>query len=450
MNQPAYLTISALSTYLKRKFDVDPYLKKVYVIGEVSNFRQRPTHQYFSLKDETAKIKVVCYQQVFQKIGFVPTEGMQVLVIGRVSLYPMSGEYQIYIEHMEMAGAGALFQAYKELQEKLANERLFQTPKKSIPRFPKRIAVLTSQSGAVIHDIRTTILRRYPIVDIHIYPTLVQGKESAKSIIDNLDRVERSDYEYDTVIIARGGGSIEDLWSFNEESVVRRVHQLTIPVISSIGHETDTTLTDFVADLRAATPTAAAEHAVPVLNEVLSDLVQYHQRLVRAMEQRVSFFKQRLNRINQSYVFKQSERLYEGFIQKLDRLLERFDNSMQLVLEKKRQHLEQTVLTFEHNNPGNQIDKGRQQLEFMTVQLPKVMRQYMLNQQQRVDKAIQQLDLLSPLKSMSRGYSYVRCGNEVVSSVQQLNVDDMIMIEMLDGRVVSQVKEIDVDVERYQ
>lgn len=442
MSESTYLSVTALSLYLKRKFDNDPHLAKVHLIGEVSNFRKRAGHQYFSLKDEKSKIRVICFQHVFNKIGFDLKEGMKILVVGRVSLYGASGDYQLYIDHLELAGAGALFQAYKELQDKLTQEGLFTAPKKDIPRFPKRIAIVTSQSGAVIHDIQTTILRRYPIVDLHVYPTVVQGKESADSIVHNLKRIAHADYQYDTVIIARGGGSIEDLWSFNEEKVVRAIYDLPIPVISSIGHETDTTLSDFVADLRAATPTAAAECAVPVLSDVLLYLDALHHRQFTAIQNRIKLLKQRVQRIEQSYIFQQPERLYDGFIQKLDYRTDKLVQAMQEVLRQKAQQFERQLLRFEKNNPGQLIDLGKQQIDYYQEKLNQYMQHYMIVTQQKLAMCIQKLDLLSPLKSMTRGYSYVIKDDKVVSSVSQVKKGESIQIELIDGVVTSRVEQI--------
>ncbi|NEW65435.1 exodeoxyribonuclease VII large subunit [Carnobacteriaceae bacterium zg-84] len=446
VSEEKYLTVTALTKYLKRKFDVDPHLSKVHLVAEVSNFRLRPTHQYFSLKDDGAKIKAICFQNVFKKAGFMLEEGMKVLVIGRISLYESTGEYQIYIEHLEMAGAGALFQAYKQLKEKLTKEGLFSAPKKAIPRFPKRIAIVTSQSGAVIHDIQQTILRRYPIVALDVYPTVVQGKESASSIVNSLRRIMMSTYTYDTVIIARGGGSIEDLWSFNEEEVVRAIYECSIPVISSVGHETDTTLTDYVADLRVPTPTAAAECAVPVLRDVLYTLDTWFHRLTLAMNNELDSLKKKLYQLDQSYVFTQPERLYDSYVQKLDYMHQTLSNRMtQLLLQKKGQ-FDKLDWQFEHVSPTYKIDEYKQTVDALRTQLLQYYKQINQEKEKKADLLIQKLDLLSPLKSMSRGYSYVTKENKVVSSVHDLKVDEHITITLVDGQanaVIQSVEEIE-------
>lgn len=266
-NSEQYLTVTALTKYIKRKFDVDPYLGRIYLTGELSNFRLRANaHQYFSLKDDHAKISAIMFKGAFEKIKFTPEEGMKVLVTGRISLYEASGSYQIYVDSMQPDGIGALYQAYEQLKKKLTAEGLFNLPKKQLPMFPKRIAVVTSPSGAVIRDIITTVQRRFPIAQIVLFPALVQGDRAAADIVKQIERANEIG-DFDTLIIGRGGGSIEDLWPFNEEAVARAIVNSDLPVISSVGHETDTTIADLVADVRAATPTAAAELAVPVLND---------------------------------------------------------------------------------------------------------------------------------------------------------------------------------------
>lgn len=287
--------------------------------GEISNFRKRPNaHQYFSLKDDGAKISAIMFKGAFQKLKFEPQEGMKVLVIGRISLYEASGNYQIYIEHMEPDGIGALYQALAELRDKLSKEGLFSAPKKTLPRFPNRIAVLTSPSGAVIRDIITTVKRRYPIAQIVLFPTVVQGKQAADDIVKNIDKVE-SLGNFDTMILGRGGGSIEDLWPFNEEKVARAIFEAKTPIISSVGHETDTTIADLVADMRAATPTAAAELAVPVLTEELTKIKERQLRLEQALLKQLQLKQEKFQRLINSYVFRQPARLYEGQTLKLDR-----------------------------------------------------------------------------------------------------------------------------------
>ncbi|MEG2937289.1 MAG: exodeoxyribonuclease VII large subunit, partial [Vagococcus sp.] len=280
-----YLTVTALTKYIKHKFEADPYLERVFLTGEISNFRMRPNaHQYFSLKDDKAKISAIMFKGAFNKLKFQPEEGMKVLVIGRISLYEPGGSYQIYIEHMEPDGVGALYQALEKRKKALQEEGLFKEAfKQLLVKYPKKIAVITSPSGAVVKDIITTTKRRYPIVQLVVFPTLVQGDKAADDIVKRIKEVDALG-DFDTMIVGRGGGSIEDLWPFNEERVVRAIFESRTPIISSVGHETDVTLADLVADVRAATPTAAAELATPVLREEILKIKEKESRLIKGMD----------------------------------------------------------------------------------------------------------------------------------------------------------------------
>lgn len=280
-----YLSVTSLTKYLKMKFDKDPYLERVYLTGQVSNFRKRPTHQYFSLKDDHAVIQATIWSGIYQKLGFDLEEGMKINVIGRVQVYEPSGSYSIIIEKAEPDGVGALAIQFEQLKKKLTEEGLFRERfKQPLPQFSKRIGVVTSRSGAVIRDIITTISRRFPGVDILLYPTKVQGDGAAEEIARNIARANQRE-DLDVLIIGRGGGSIEDLWAFNEEIVVRAIFESRLPIISSVGHETDVTLADFVADRRAATPTAAAELATPVTKlDLLTHLQNQEKRMATAVQ----------------------------------------------------------------------------------------------------------------------------------------------------------------------
>lgn len=442
-----YLTVTALTSYLKRKFDVDPYLERVYLTGEISNFRMRPNaHQYFSIKDDGAKISAIMFKSAFQKLKFQPKEGMKVLVVGRVSLYESGGSYQVYVEHMEPDGVGALYQALAELREKLGKEGLFEGPKKKLPRYPKRIAVVTSPSGAVIRDIITTVKRRYPIVQLVLFPTVVQGDQAADDIVRTIRRIEELG-TFDTMIIGRGGGSIEDLWSFNEERVARAIYQAKTPIISSVGHETDVTIADMVADVRAATPTAAAELAVPVLNEELLKINERQTRLEQSFLFQLQQKNDRYQRLKNSYVFKQPDRLYEGQTIKLDRMLQRLIQSMETIYYQKQRTAQEIIGQFRQRTPEGQIREGQQQLKFLNKSLHNRIEQHMKDKQKQFTSAVQQLDLLSPLKIMGRGYSYTTKEQQVIKSVNELQPKEKIQVHYIDGVVdtviekIAQVKE---------
>ena len=436
-----YVTVSALTKYIKYKFDKDPHLGRVYLTGEISNFRLRPTHQYFSLKDEQAIISATMFQSAFKKIQFRPEEGMKVLVIGKVSVFEKSGQYQINIEHMEPDGVGALFLAYEQLKKKLEAEGLFSLPKKPIPQFPKKIAILTSESGAVIQDIQTTVARRFPIVQLVLYPTVVQGVHAVNSILKNLDLVEQEDY--DVVIIGRGGGSIEDLWAFNEEPVVRRVAQLSIPVISSVGHETDTTLIDFVSDMRAATPTAAAEIATPVLMEIHQQLRNLQTRLEQALSRQLQIKRERMQALANASIFQNPERIYQVYQQRVDQLEMRLTQMMQQSVQQKRQQLVKNQHRLELASPSRRVQTEKQALQYLAKRLEQAQGQLMKDKKQQFQRVIQQLDLLSPLKIMNRGYGILQQEETIIKSVDQLEVNQELTIQLVDGTVRSKVTSVE-------
>ena len=436
-----YVTVSALTKYIKYKFDKDPHLGRVYLTGEISNFRLRPTHQYFSLKDENAIISATMFQSAFKKIQFRPEEGMKVLVIGKVSVFEKSGQYQINIEHMEPDGVGALYLAYEQLKKKLEAEGLFSLPKKPIPQFPKKIAILTSESGAVIQDIQTTVARRFPIVQLVLYPTVVQGVHAVNSILKNLDLVEQEDY--DVVIIGRGGGSIEDLWAFNEEPVVRRVAELSIPVISSVGHETDTTLIYFVSDMRAATPTAAAEIATPVLMEIHQQLRNLQTRLEQALSRQLQIKRERMQALANASIFQNPERIYQVYQQRVDQLEMRLQQMMQQSVQHKRQQLVKNQHRLELGSPSRRVETEKQALQYLAKRLEQAQGQLMKDKKQQFQRAIQQLDLLSPLKIMNRGYGILQQEETIIKSVDQLEVNQELTIQLVDGTVCSKVTSVE-------
>ena len=444
-----YLTVTALTKYLKRKFDVDPYLGRVYLTGEISNFRLRSNaHQYFSLKDNGAKISAIMFKSAFQKLKFQPKEGMKVLLVGRVSLYEAGGSYQIYVEHMEPDGVGALYQAFEQLREKLGKEGLFEGQKKRLPHYPKRIAVITSPSGAVIRDIITTVKRRYPIVQLVLFPTIVQGDQAADDIVTNIHRVEAI-ADFDTLIIGRGGGSIEDLWPFNEERVARAIYEAKTPIISSVGHETDVTIADMVADVRAATPTAAAELAVPVLNEELLKIKERQSRLEQSYLYQLQQKNERFKRVKSSYVFTQPVRLYEGQNIKLDRATQRLIQTMESNYHQKQRLAQQIMTQFYQQSPQGKLRESQQQLTYTSKRLEDRMEQHMKDKKKYFVSTIQQLDLLSPLKIMGRGYSYTTKSEEVVKSIKEIQIGDELMIHYADGMLAVTTEAIVVqDIEK--
>lgn len=441
MSTQQYLTVTALTKYIKRKFDADPYLERVFLTGEISNYRKRPNHQYFSLKDDNSVISAVMYRGEFNRLKFNLEEGMKVLIVGRVNVYEPSGSYNIVVEHIEPDGVGALYQAYTELKERLAKEGLFSLPKKALPAYPKKIAIVTSPSGAVIKDIITTVKRRYPIVQLVLYPTVVQGKDSVRSIVTNLKRINEEE-DYDLVIMGRGGGSIEDLWSFNEEAVIRQLVAMTIPVISSVGHETDTTLSDLVADVRAATPTAAAELSVPVMTEVLLAIQKEQQRLYQATRNKVIVKNEKLNRLMHSYVFRQPQRLYEAHLVRIDHLNTNLQSVMTKMMEKQKSQHQRLNLQLQNVNPLSEVQLLSKMWKTHDDDLHDAMTRYMEHKKQTLTQNMLSLDMLSPLKIMSRGYAYVRTDAGIIKSINEVKVDETITIHLLDGQVDATITDI--------
>lgn len=445
MDNEQYLTVTALSQYLKRKFDVDPYLGHVYLMGEISNFRLRPAHQYFSLKDDKAKISAIMFKSNFEKVKFKPEEGMKVLVQGRISLYEPAGSYQIYVDTMEPAGLGALYVAFEQLKKKLLQQGVFDLPKKPIPQFPKRIAVVTSESGAVIHDIMTTVARRFPIVQLVLYPAQVQGDGAAETIVEQLRRINE-DGNFDTIIIGRGGGSIEDLWPFNEEIVAQAIVQSQIPVISSVGHETDTTIADLVADLRAATPTAAAELATPVLSETLQHLQDLHTRLYSAQNNLIAQYQDRVQNLSQNVFLQHPERIYEVYLQKVDGLENRLSQNLANSLNRSKTELIQYANRLVRVSPRDQIysynNQVNRQYQILINNINKI-----INKNRNVfNSQVATLDSLSPLKTLSRGFAIpTNQKGRVLTKASDYQVDQTVNLRVRDGNVKLITKEISED-----
>nr|WP_263393526.1 exodeoxyribonuclease VII large subunit [Streptococcus sp. Marseille-Q6470] len=438
-----YLSVTTLTKYLKMKFDKDPYLERVYLTGQVSNFRKRPTHQYFSLKDDRAVIQATIWSGIYQKLGFDLEEGMKINVIGRVQVYEPSGSYSIIIEKVEPDGVGALAIQFEQLKKKLSEEGLFQDRfKQAIPQFAKRIGVVTSPSGAVIQDIITTVSRRFPGVEIVLYPTKVQGEGAAEEIARNIARAnEREDI--DVLIIGRGGGSIEDLWAFNEEIVVRSIFESRLPIISSVGHETDVTLADFVADKRAATPTAAAELATPVTKlDLLTYLKNQEKRMATAVQNILSKKEKALQVLSQSVIFRQPERLYDGYLQRLDQLQLRLKQSVSSELVRQQQRVLEQVHHLEQLSPINKIHRYQDQL----LQLKKLLRSQMAvtydAKVAEVKRLSEALVMLDTSRIVARGFAIVKKEDAVVSSAKDLKVNDQVMLMMRDGQVELEVKDV--------
>ena len=441
-----YLSVSQLTKYLKLKFDRDPYLERVYLTGEVSNFRRRPTHQYFSLKDKKAVIQATIWGGVYKNLGFELEEGMKINVIGRVQLYEPSGSYSIVIEKAQPDGVGALAIRFEQLKKALAQEGLFNPEwKQVLPQFVQKIGVITSPSGAVIKDIITTVSRRFPGVEIVLYPTKVQGDGAAQEVAANIQAANQRD-DLDVLIVGRGGGSIEDLWAFNEEIVVRAIFESRIPIISSVGHETDTTLADFVADRRAATPTAAAELATPVTKaDILAWIGERENRAYQAALRAIKQRQERLEKSSKSVIFRQPERLYDGYLQKLDGLTTHLQSAMRQTYRENlnaERILSQRLRSLDLQGRLISLREKIQQQE-------RLLRSNMANcydqKVAKADKLMEALTMLDTSRIVARGYAMVEQKGHVIDSVSKIDEKEAMTIRMRDGQVHVEVKDVQSD-----
>lgn len=415
-----YINVSELSKYIKSNFDNDAFLRKVYLKGEISNFKNHTTgHFYFSLKDEGSRINAVMFRDSARSVKFTPCDGMKVLVTGRVSVYEQTGSYQIYVDNMIEDGIGNLYVKFEELKKKLSEEGLFdKSRKRRIVRIPKKIGIVTAPTGAAIRDILTTIKRRYPLVETILFPALVQGDNAALDIAKKIKIANT--YDIDTLIVGRGGGSIEDLWPFNEEVVARAIYNSRVPVISAVGHEIDFTISDFVADLRAATPTAAAELSVVDINTIITYLDNVRSRSYTSITNIIEKNNALLVKLKSSYVLTKPSNMYEIKIQNLDNIIDKLNNEIKFIIEKNSARLSKIKGNYILNNPSS---------------LYKYQKQHM-------DNIINKLEVLNPMNTLKRGYSIVKKDDKVVSKKSMVKKEDIVNINLSDGVIVSKVMEV--------
>ena len=415
-----YLKISELNNYIKSVLDKDTFLNKVYLKGEISNFKNHTRgHLYFTLKDDTSRISAVMFQSSAVKLTFNPEDGMNVLVSGRISAYPAQGSYQIYVDTMEPDGLGALYIEYEKLKKKLAAEGLFaQEHKVPIPRFPERIGVITASTGAAVRDIMSTIKRRYPMCEAILFPCLVQGKDAAPDIVRQIKRADA--YGVDTIIVGRGGGSIEDLWAFNEEIVAQAIYDCVTPIISAVGHEIDWTIADFVADLRAPTPTGAAEMAVPTVLDIKTLIDNYKIRLNKNIKNMVNTKFIKLRSLRQSFILKNPMSMYEVKEQKLDTLIDTLNKDIKNIINEKDNALNKIKLSVVLQNPENLIKDKK--IKF--------------------DLLVNTLKLVNPLGILDKGYSLVQMDNKIIKSSRDVKVNDILNIRLHEGNIKAEVKEV--------
>lgn len=434
-----------MTKYIKRKFDADPHLREVYVKGELSNVKMHSSgHIYFTLKDDAARIQATMFRTAAAKLAFKPEEGMMVYIRGDVNVYETAGIYQLYVQTMEPDGIGGLFIAFQQLKETLQREGLFNPNfKQAIPPFPKAIGVLTATTGAAIRDICTTIQRRYPQAEICIYPTLVQGAGAAANIAKNIQLANRH-AQCDVLIVGRGGGSIEDLWAFNEEIVARAIFESRIPIISAVGHETDTTIADFVADLRAPTPTAAAELAVPNQHELKERITTNVARLQQIVTAQLRFERNRLQKYQQSYPLATPEKLYRPFIERLAHTDMKLQQAMQVYMLKKRNEAEKTFAKMQFFSPQKSIQMEQQKLAQLHNELNRAVQHRLNEGKSQLHSTIRTLAALNPLAMMEKGFNLTYRENQVIKEAAQLALDDAIEIHYQDGIVRAKVMDIEL------
>ncbi|RST73930.1 exodeoxyribonuclease VII large subunit [Siminovitchia acidinfaciens] len=442
MQNPQYLTVKALTKYIKRKFDADPHLEQVFVKGEISNFKKHSSgHMYFTLKDEDTRVMAVMFARYSAGMKFVPENGMHVLIRGSVSVYEMSGQYQIYVNEMLPDGIGELFLAFEQLKEKLGKEGLFsQETKKPIPIYPNVIGIITSPTGAAIRDIITTIKRRYPMGQILVIPALVQGKNASKTIAKAIEKANAGNVA-DVLIVGRGGGSMEELWAFNEEVVARAIYESKIPVISAVGHETDVTIADFVADLRAATPTAAAELAVPHIEDLMEQLMQRKARLYQGMGAIIKTRRNQLNYMEQSYILRNPHKLYEQKWQQLDRMKETLIAAQNHIIFKKNSHYGELRNRLARSHPSALFEMNKERAARAETRLQQEIRTIIKTKVSEFMGKTATLDALNPLSILRRGFNVAHTEDgKLIKSVSQGSVGDKLTLTLADGRLYCKIE----------
>ena len=398
MAEERYLTVTALTKYIKYKFDHDHHLEEVLLEGEISNFKHNSRgHFYFTLKDENSQISATMFASYASKCKFEPENGMKVFVKGKVTVYEPSGTYQINVTEIKNDGIGDLYLAYEKLKKELAEKGLFNLEhKRPLPRFPKTIGVITSPTGAAIRDIINTISRRYPLCQVILYPAIVQGDDAKDNIVAQIKKANFDNY-CDVLIVGRGGGSIEDLWAFNEPVVAYAIYDSNIPVISAVGHEIDFTIADFVADKRAATPTAAAELATPDIRV-----------------------------------------LKENIIYDLNQILKR----TKYIFEERKMYLANLDKRLEALNPVNTLKHKREVLEGDVMRLNMLINQILTMKKHRFELLKKELDSKNPLSIMERGYSISESEGKIVTSIQDVKTDSIMETKLIDGSIISKVLEV--------
>ncbi len=415
-----YISVTALTRYIKYKLDNDKNLQEVYLRGEISNFKAHTRgHYYFTIKDENSRINAIMFSFNASKIKFIPEDGMKVLVKGKISVFESTGNYQMYVEEMLEDGVGNLHIAFEQLKKKLEQEGLFDSKyKKEIPKIPMKVGIVTASTGAAVKDILSTIKRRFPICKTILFPCLVQGELAKDDIVKKLDIADN--YGLDVIILGRGGGSIEDLWPFNEEVVARKVFSCKTPIISGVGHQIDFTICDFVADVRAETPTGAAERAVPKLSDLLLEINNNEVRLTNGIKRILDNSKLRLKKLKESYVLKNPLGLYEIKEQKLDNIIDKLNTCINAMLYTKNSKLEIIKNSIIFKDPSILYE----------------------NKLKRNNHLIEKLEILNPLNALKRGYTITKKDGKCISNIDGVKINDNVNISLKDGEIKAKVMEV--------
>ncbi len=415
-----YISVTALTRYIKYKIDNDNHLQEVYLKGEISNFKAHTRgHYYFTIKDENSRINAIMFSFNASKLKFMPEDGMKILVKGKISVFESTGNYQIYVEEMNEDGVGNLHIAFEQLKKKLGDEGLFAPKyKKEIPKIPMKVGIITASTGAAVKDILSTIKRRFPICKTILFPCLVQGELAKDDIVKKLDIADN--YGLDVIILGRGGGSIEDLWPFNEEIVARKVFGCKTPIISGVGHQIDFTICDFVADVRAETPTGAAERAVPKLTDLLLEIKNDEARLTNSVKRILDNNKLRLKKLKDSYVLKNPLSLYEIKEQKLDNLIDKLNTNMNTIIYTNKSKLEIIENSIIFKEPSILYE----------------------NKLKKTNHLIEKLEILNPLNALKRGYSITKKDDKCITSIKSINTNDEIDVTLKDGNIKAKILEV--------
>lgn len=429
-----YVSVHALNRYIKAVLDNDMQLQTVYIRGEISNYRPHPSgHMYFTLKDDQTEssISAIMFASQARYLKFRLRDGMKVFITAQVSVFERAGRYQLYVRSMQEDGLGNLYLRFNELKQTLEREGLFNTMhKKAIPVMPERLAILSAKQGAALQDVLRTLHQRYPLVRRDIYPVPVQGRDAYKYIVETLSQIDQLGYS--TILLVRGGGSIEDLWNFNEEALARCIYDLKTPIITGVGHETDFTLVDYVSDLRAPTPTAAAVAAVPSQKELLSHLENKIMQLSNVMRKTIYLEKQKLEKYTHSYVFTDPSRIFEIKFMKLDSVHLKLNNYKIRIKQKSHYEMHKKEIQL------NTLIKQKQLIETKNISnkqelLKNCFENYLKNKKTSFSYCIEKLDLLSPLKTLQRGYIISKKNDSIIKSVKDLHTDDTITLVYADG-----------------